>query len=698
MADLDGTTFLTGANAGFIAELYARFLKDPNSVDESWRWFFSDTGDDLSTVLTERRGPAWSKPTLVTAADGAAPVAEFGAEALRQAAIDSICALNLIRAYRVRGHLEADLDPLGLEKRGPYPELDYHSYGFTEADLDREIFINNLFGRERATLGEIVALLRATYCGTIGVEYMHIQVPAERAWIQEKYEKQKRLELSTSIKKEILQILTVAETFELFLDRRYTGTKRFGIEGAESLMPALEAILRRGSELGIREFVIGMPHRGRLNVLANFVGKPFAAIFSEFQGSATQLEHVHGSGDVKYHLGTSADRKVGGQTVHLSLAANPSHLEAVDPVVLGKVRAKQYQRGDQQRARVASILMHGDAAFAGQGLVAESLELSELAGFCTGGTIHVIVNNQIGFTTSPSAARSSPHPSDVAKGVQAPIFHVNGDDPEAVVEAARIATEYRQQFKKDVVIDLFCYRRHGHNEADEPSFTQPLMYSAIARHPTTREIYADRLVAAGVVGEAEAAGMATGFVAGLEEQFEAAWAIDRTRRTGSKAPGPGSKRRLTTAAAIPVSLSKCCAKWEKGSLPFRRDFVSTQRSPASSKQSVPRSKPVRASIGRPPRHWLSPRYAPRGHMSGCLARTAGAGPSRSDTPCSSIKRPKSTMCRSITSGPDRRPSRSSTAPSLKRGSSALNTAIASPIRVPWCCGRRSSAISPTARR
>jgi 2-oxoglutarate dehydrogenase E1 component len=259
-----------------------------------------------------------------------------------------------------------------------------------------------------------------------------------------------------------------------------------------------------------------------LNVLANFVGKPFAAIFSEFQGSATQLEHVHGSGDVKYHLGTSGDRKVGGQTVHLSLAANPSHLEAVDPVVLGKVRAKQYQRGDPQRAWVASILMHGDAAFAGQGLVAESLELSELAGFCTGGTIHVIVNNQIGFTTSPSAARSSPYPSDVAKGVQAPIFHVNGDDPEAVVEAARIATEYRQQFKKDVVIDLFCYRRHGHNEADEPAFTQPLMYSAIARHPTTREIYADRLVAAGVVGEAEAAGMATDFVAGIEEQFEAA--------------------------------------------------------------------------------------------------------------------------------------------------------------------------------
>jgi 2-oxoglutarate dehydrogenase E1 component len=522
MADLDGTTFLTGANAGFIAELYTRFLENPNSVDESWSRFFSDLGDDASAALTEMRGPIWSKSPPLTVADGTAPAAELNAEALRQVAIDSICALNLIRAYRVRGHLEADLDPLGLEKRGPYPELDYRSYGFTEADLDREIFINNLLGRERATLREIIAILRATYCGRIGVEYMHIQVPAERIWIQQKFEQRSRLALAASVKKEILRTLTVAETFERFLDRRYTGTKRFGIEGAESLMPALGAILYRGSELGIREFVIGMPHRGRLNVLTNFVGKPFAAIFSEFQGNATQLEHVHGSGDVKYHLGTSGDREVGGRTVHLSLAANPSHLEAVDPVVLGKVRAKQYQRGDSERTRVAAILMHGDAAFASQGLVAESLELSELDGFATGGTIHVIVNNQIGFTTSPSAARSSPYPSDMAKGVQAPIFHVNGDDPEAVVEAACVATEYRQQFKKDVVVDLFCYRRHGHNEADEPAFTQPLMYRAIARHPTTREIYAGRLVAAGVVDEAEVAGMATRFIAGLEEQFEAA--------------------------------------------------------------------------------------------------------------------------------------------------------------------------------
>ena len=524
MADIDGATFLTGANAGFIADLYARFLDDPASVDESWRRFFTEIGEDGSVALAELRAPSWERaPEPPTGNGGTVAVTVPDATALRRATSDSIRALQLIRAYRVRGHLEADLDPLGLDKRGPYPELDYRSYGFSEADLDREIFLNNTLARERASLREIIAILRQTYCGKIGVEYMHIQVPAERTWIQQKFENQvRRPPLSPADKKEILEILTTAETFERFLDRRYTGTKRFGIEGAESLMPALEAVLRRGSALGIREFVIGMPHRGRLNVLANFVGKPFAAIFSEFQGNSTNPEHVHGSGDVKYHLGTSADRDIGGKTVHLSLAANPSHLEAVDPVVLGKVRAKQQQHADSGRDEIAGILMHGDAAFAGQGLVAELLELSELTGFSTGGTIHVIVNNQIGFTTAPSAARSSPYPSDVAKGVQAPIFHVNGDDPEAVVEVARIAAEYRREFKKDVVVDLFCYRRHGHNEGDEPAFTQPLMYRTIARHPTTRQIYAARLIAEGVLAEGEPEAMAARFVARLENEFETA--------------------------------------------------------------------------------------------------------------------------------------------------------------------------------
>jgi 2-oxoglutarate dehydrogenase E1 component len=521
MAELDGTSFLTGSSAGFIAELYARYLEDPSAVDESWGRFFAELNDDDSAGLAELRGPSWGERAPRVVGNGTAVAAAIDVEALRQATSASIRALQLIRSYRVRGHLEADLDPLGLEKRGPYPELDYRSYGFAESDLDREIYIDN-FGRERATLREIIAVLRETYCGTIGVEYMHIQEPAERAWIQEKFEQRQRpTRLSSQVKKEILRVLTTAETFERFLDRRYTGTKRFGIEGAESLMPALEAILHRGAELGIREFVIGMPHRGRLNILANFVGKPFAAVFSEFQGNSTNPDHVLGSGDVKYHLGTSGDRGVNGETIHLSLAANPSHLEAVDPVVLGKVRAKQLQRGDGERSQVASVLMHGDAAFAGQGIVAESLELSNLVGFCIGGTIHIIVNNQIGFTTAPSAGRSSPYPSDVAKGVQAPIFHVNGDDPEAVVEVARAAVEFRQQFKKDVVVDLFCYRRHGHNETDEPAFTQPLMYRTIARRPTTRQLYAERLVEAGVLRKEETDAMASRFIAELEAQFDA---------------------------------------------------------------------------------------------------------------------------------------------------------------------------------
>ncbi|MBV8738379.1 MAG: 2-oxoglutarate dehydrogenase E1 component [Alphaproteobacteria bacterium] len=523
MADIDGASFLTGANAEFIADLYARFSADPASVDESWRRFFAEIGEDEEAALAELRAPSWEKRAAHPTGNGAdAPVIADGA-ALRQATSDAIRALQLIRAYRVRGHLEADLDPLGLDKRGPYPELDYRSYGFTKADLDREIFINNIFDRERASLREILVMSRQAYCGKIGVEYMHIQAPAERAWIQDKFEKRdRRPGLSAADKKAVLEVLTTAETFERFLDRRYTGTKRFGIEGAESLMPALEAILRRGSALGVKEFVIGMPHRGRLNVLANFVDKPYTAIFSEFQGSSSNPEHVHGSGDVKYHLGTSADRDVDGNTVHLSLAANPSHLEAVNPVVLGKVRAKQHLRGDAARRAVAAILMHGDAAFAGQGLVAESLELSELTGFCTGGTIHIVVNNQIGFTTAPSAARSSPYPSDIAKAVQAPIFHVNGDDPEAVVEVANAAAEYRHEFGKDVVVDLFCYRRHGHNEGDEPAFTQPLMYRTIARHVTTRQLYAKRLLEEGIIAEGEAEAMSARVVARLETEFEAA--------------------------------------------------------------------------------------------------------------------------------------------------------------------------------
>ena len=405
---------------------------------------------------------------------------------MQQATRDSVRALMLIRAYRVRGHLHADLDPLGIQQNGEHAELDPRSYGFTEADYDRPIFIDNVLGLEFGTLREIVAILRRTYCQTIGVEFMHISDAAQKSWIQERIEgPDKEITFTREGKRAILKKLVEAEGFEKFCDVKFTGTKRFGLDGAESMIPALEQIIKRGGALGVKEIVLGMAHRGRLNVLAQVMGKPHRAIFHEFKGGSATPDEVEGSGDVKYHLGASSDREFDGNKVHLSLTANPSHLEIVDPVVLGKVRAKQDQHGDkpEERISVMPLLIHGDAAFAGQGVVAECFGLSGLKGYRTGGSLHFIVNNQIGFTTDPRYARSSPYPSDVAKMIEAPIFHVNGDDPEAVVFAAKVATEFRQKFHKPVVIDMFCYRRFGHNEGDEPSFTQPLMYQKIRRAP-----------------------------------------------------------------------------------------------------------------------------------------------------------------------------------------------------------------------
>jgi 2-oxoglutarate dehydrogenase E1 component len=548
------TSFLSGPNAAFVVELYARYAEDPESVEPGWRTFFASLGEEGTAALADLRGASWAPRHPEIIGNGAtaqgvtpaarpvspagpparcngavalqpAPQAAAGAaeEALRAAARDSIRALMLIRSHRVRGHLEADLDPLGLKPIDPHPELDYKSYGFTEADLDRTIFINNVMGLEQATLRQIIAQVKATYCGKIGVEFMHIQDPAQKAWIQDRIESiRNQTDFTEKGKRAILDRLTAAEVFERFLDRKYTGTKRFGLDGGETLIPGLEQILKRGSQLGLDEVVIGMAHRGRLNVLANFMGKSFAAIFSEFQGNPANPEDVQGSADVKYHLGTSSDREFDGKVVHLSLTANPSHLEAVNTVVLGKVRAKHRQKKDSERSRIMPLLLHGDAAFAGQGLVAETLDLSELKGYRVGGTIHFIINNQIGFTTNPVHSRSGPYCSEVAKIVQAPIFHVNGDDPEATVHVARIATEFRQQFKKDVVVDMFCYRRFGHNEGDEPAFTQPLMYQTIARHPTTRALYADRLVKEGTLVAGEPEQMVAEFQKRLEHDFEIA--------------------------------------------------------------------------------------------------------------------------------------------------------------------------------
>jgi 2-oxoglutarate dehydrogenase E1 component len=523
-------TILSGPNAPFIAELYARYIEDPAAVDPSWQRFFAELQDDGRSVLQDLRGASWAprRPVVIVNGNGAAaaPVVApglSGVEAMKAAAKDSIRARMLIRAYRVRGHLEASLDPLELKPRERHPELDPKTYGFTDADMERPIYIDYLLGHETATLRQIVQAVRETYCGNIGVEFMHIQDPAQKAWIQERIEVSHNQTRFTDIgKRTILERLTAAELFERFLDRKYTGTKRFGLDGGESLIPALEQILKRGSQLGMNEVVIGMTHRGRLNVLANFMNKPYAAIFSEFQGNPANPEDVQGSADVKYHLGTSADREFDDKIVHLSLTANPSHLEAVNTVVLGKVRAKQLQKKDATRDQTMALLLHGDASFAGQGLVAETLDLSDLKGYRVGGTVHFIINNQIGFTTNPVNSRSGPYCSDVARICQAPIFHVNGDDPESVVHVARIATEFRQQFKKDVVVDMFCYRRFGHNESDEPAFTQPLMYKKIAKHPTTRAIYSDRLVKEGVIAEPEAKRVVDDFQARLQGEFEAA--------------------------------------------------------------------------------------------------------------------------------------------------------------------------------
>jgi 2-oxoglutarate dehydrogenase E1 component len=464
------------------------------------------TIEKLKTAVAER-----------AAASGASP------DEIRRAAEDSIRAMMLIRTYRVRGHLAANLDPLGLTRREVPADLTPTYHGFAVDDLDRPIWVCGVLGFERATVRELVNVLQRNYCGHVGFEYMHINDVDERRFIQERIEgKEAAIQFTPEGKQSILIKVVQGEQWEKFLARKYVGTKRFGLDGGEGALPALEAVIKYGGQMGVEEIDMGMAHRGRLNILSNVMGKPYRAIFHEFAGGATNPADVGGSGDVKYHLGTSSDREFDGNRVHLSLLPNPSHLEAVDPVVLGKARAAQTIKGDAQGDKVLPILLHGDAAFAGQGVVWECLSFSGLPGYGTGGTIHFIINNQIGFTTSPQFGRSSPYPSDVAKGVQAPILHVNGDDPEAVTFCCKLATEFRQTFNRDVVIDMWCYRRFGHNEGDEPSFTQPLMYAAIKTHPPISEIYGKRLIGEGVVDQAWIDEQTRDYVAHLEEEFTAA--------------------------------------------------------------------------------------------------------------------------------------------------------------------------------
>ncbi|MBS0641260.1 MAG: 2-oxoglutarate dehydrogenase E1 component [Acetobacteraceae bacterium] len=518
----------SGANATFLADTYARWATDPASVDPSFAELFSAMNDEARSVLEDATGASWApRPSFTDAAPAETPARPAGPvtdDQIRAITIRSLRALMLIRSYRVRGHLEARLDPLGLTIPAPHAELDPKTYGFTEADMDRPIFIDNVLGRESATLREIMTILRQTYCGPIGVEFMHIQDPDQKSWIQRRVEGAPWLTaMNAQDKRAVLQQLSEAEGFEAFCQRRYVTTKRFGLEGGEVTIPALHAIIETAAAGGVKEVAIGMPHRGRLNTLVNIVKKPLTAVFSEFAGESFLPDDVLGSGDVKYHLGTSADMEIAGHNVHLSLQPNPSHLEAVDPVVVGKVRARQDSAGDTRgRRSVMAILMHGDAAFAGQGLVYETLAMSQLIGYRTGGTIHIVVNNQIGFTTVPAHAYSGLYCTDVAKSIQAPILHVNGDNPEAVVFCARMAAEFRMQFGCDIVLDIVCYRRHGHNETDEPAFTQPLMYQKIGQMKTTRTLYAEKLAAEGVVPADEAKAMLDAFTKTLDDANQAA--------------------------------------------------------------------------------------------------------------------------------------------------------------------------------
>ena len=491
------TSFLSKNNSSFIENMYLRYIDKDPSLPDSWNIYFSDLNEDLSLITKEIEGPSWRKKKISQSFEN------NDLKILEQQKIDSIKAIALIRSYRIRGHLIANLDPLGMMKREYLHELHPSDHGFKREDYDRKIYLSSYLDNDYSSIKEIMLKLRKVYCSTIGAEYMHISDPIEKIWFRERMEKpENQISFTNKGKKAILKTIIKAEGFEKYLAKKFIGTKRFGLDGGETLIPALEQIIKRGGQLGAKEIKIGMPHRGRLNVLANVLQKSYKKIFNEFVGELDSKSE-DSAGDVKYHLGASSNREFDGNSVHVSLTDNPSHLEAVNPVVLGQVRAKQFFHQDKDRKQVIPILIHGDAAFAGQGVVAECFAMSGLKGHNTGGTIHIIVNNQIGFTTSPRFARSSPYPSDLGKIVEAPILHCNGDDPEAVVHCAKIAIEFRQKFKKDVVIDLICYRRFGHNEGDEPTFTQPLMYEKIKSHPTTLNIYSKKLIEESSITEEE---------------------------------------------------------------------------------------------------------------------------------------------------------------------------------------------------
>ena len=658
------TSFLYGGNAAYVEQLQSRYEANPASVDAEWRAFFEGLKDDRADVIKGASGPSWQRPNLphangelVAALTGdwgevektvgdkikgkaQAKGVEISAADVQQATRDSIHALMLIRAYRTRGHFHAKLDPLGLEPKKSEEELDPRSYGFTDADFDRKIFLDKVLGLEFATLREIIAILRRTYCQTLGVEFMHISDAAQKGWMQERIEgRDKEINFTREGKRAILNKLVEAEGFEKFCDLKFTGTKRFGLDGGESMIPALEQIIKRGGALGVKEIIIGMAHRGRLNVLSQVMNKPHRAIFHEFKGGSSSPDDVEGSGDVKYHLGASSDREFDGNNVHLSLTANPSHLEIVNPVVLGKTRAKQDQHGAtrEDRTMVMPLLISGDAAFAGQGVIAECFGLSGLRGHRTGGSVHFIVNNQIGFTTYPRYSRSSPYPSDVAKMIEAPIFHANGDDPEAVVYAAKVATEFRQKFQVPVVVDMFCYRRHRSQRGRRAGV-----------HPAA-DVQGDPLASLDARHLRQAAGRRRCRHRRRSREDAGRLARPARRRAGGEPGLQGQQRRL---ARRPLGRHED-RRGRRRSAPRQhrrrgrnaqghrhqdhrgagRTSTSTAPSSASSMPVPSRSRLGRGSTGPPPRRWPSARCCSKAIRCGCPARTSSAARSRSAIRC-----------------------------------------------------------------
>ncbi len=538
-------TILSANNGEYITNLYREFLANPASVDQSWQIFFTELKDDEAALLKDLAGASWTssylrpkpapfgfippedmpKTTKPAANQSQKPSDKQAADVKNvdpQLLTDSLQALLMIKAYRAMGHLEATLDPLGLKPIPKRAELDPATYGFTGDGLNRTVYLNGILGFQQAKVADVVARLRHIYCGTIGVEVEQIQNTVEREWVLSKIESgDNRPSLSNEDKQRIYAQLVAAQGLEDFLHTKYVGAKRFGLDGGEAYVPAVEEIIRTGAQLGVREVCIGMAHRGRLNTLTNIIGKPYTKLFAEFNGEPSTPDDTPGSGDVKYHMGYSNDRNVDGHNVHVTLTPNPSHLEVVNPVATGKVRGKQDRQKELERGSILTLLVHGDSAFAGQGLVAETLMMSGLTGYTVGGTLHVIINNQVGFTTLPEYTRSGPYSSDITKMIGVPVFHVNGDDVEAVVHVARLCVEYRQKFGRDAVIDLMCYRRNGHNEGDEPMFTQPVMYKKIKDQKSVRTQYAENLIAAGILNADSAKAAVDAFQQKMHDAFDA---------------------------------------------------------------------------------------------------------------------------------------------------------------------------------